>query len=146
MRQFLALKASAGSGKTYALTLRYISLLFLDINPNSILTLTFTNKAAAEMAEFKKFLVKQNVVGLAVGLIVGTASGNLVKSLVENVINPIISQFMGSTDALAAWVIGPIMAGKFLGSLIDFVIMLGVVYFVINKAVKMIMGDDAEAK
>ncbi len=51
MKQFLALKASAGSGKTYALTLRYISLLFLDINPNTILTLTFTNKAASEMSE-----------------------------------------------------------------------------------------------
>ncbi len=51
MKQFLALKASAGSGKTYALTLRYISLLFLDISPNTILTLTFTNKAASEMSE-----------------------------------------------------------------------------------------------
>jgi exodeoxyribonuclease V beta subunit len=51
MKQFLALKASAGSGKTFALTVRYISLLLLDINPTSILTLTFTNKAAAEMSE-----------------------------------------------------------------------------------------------
>lgn len=51
MKQFLALKASAGSGKTYALTIRYISLLFLDVNPNTILTLTFTNKAASEMSE-----------------------------------------------------------------------------------------------
>lgn len=58
MKQFLALKASAGSGKTYALTLRYISLLFLDTNPNTILTLTFTNKAASEMSEriFKTLL------------------------------------------------------------------------------------------
>ncbi len=58
MKQFLALKASAGSGKTYALTLRYVSLLFLDINPNTILTLTFTNKAASEMSEriFKTLL------------------------------------------------------------------------------------------
>jgi len=58
MKPFLALNASAGSGKTYALTLRYISLLFLDANPNSILTLTFTNKAASEMSEriFKTLL------------------------------------------------------------------------------------------
>lgn len=51
MDSFLALKASAGSGKTYALTLRYISLLFLDVSPSTILTLTFTNKAASEMNE-----------------------------------------------------------------------------------------------
>ena len=50
MKQFLALKASAGSGKTFALTVRYISLLLLEVNPTSILTLTFTNKAALEMS------------------------------------------------------------------------------------------------
>jgi exodeoxyribonuclease V beta subunit len=51
MQSFLALKASAGSGKTFALTVRYISLLLLDAKPKEILTLTFTNKAAAQMAE-----------------------------------------------------------------------------------------------
>ena len=51
MQQFLALKASAGSGKTFALTVRYISLLLLDADPKEILTLTFTNKAAAQMSQ-----------------------------------------------------------------------------------------------
>ncbi|WP_051505382.1 RecB-like helicase [Sulfurospirillum arcachonense] len=46
---YLALEASAGSGKTYALSVRYISLLYLGASPAKILTLTFTNKAAAEM-------------------------------------------------------------------------------------------------
>jgi len=45
----LALEASAGSGKTYALSVRYISLLFLGSKSKEILTLTFTNKAAFEM-------------------------------------------------------------------------------------------------
>lgn len=48
-KQWLSLKASAGSGKTFALAMRYISLLFSEANPNEILTLTFTKKAAAEM-------------------------------------------------------------------------------------------------
>lgn len=51
MKKFLALKASAGSGKTFALTVRYISLLLKGANPSSILALTFTNKAANEMSE-----------------------------------------------------------------------------------------------
>jgi len=51
MKPFLALKASAGSGKTFALTVRYISLLLLDAHPKEILTLTFTNKAAAQMSQ-----------------------------------------------------------------------------------------------
>ena len=49
MIENLALEASAGSGKTFALSVRYIALLFLDNKPNDILTLTFTNKAALEM-------------------------------------------------------------------------------------------------
>ncbi|WP_419777380.1 RecB-like helicase [Malaciobacter marinus] len=51
MKQYLALKASAGSGKTFALTVRYITLLLNGANPSEILTLTFTNKAANEMSE-----------------------------------------------------------------------------------------------
>ncbi|MGI0406135.1 RecB-like helicase [Helicobacter himalayensis] len=49
MQQFLALKASAGSGKTFALSLRYIYLLCAGAKPWEILTLTFTKKAANEM-------------------------------------------------------------------------------------------------
>lgn len=48
---FLAVDASAGSGKTYALSLRYICLMTLGASVNKILALTFTNKAAAEMSE-----------------------------------------------------------------------------------------------
>ena len=51
MEKYLALKASAGSGKTFALTVRYISLLLKGAKPSEILTLTFTNKAAAEMSQ-----------------------------------------------------------------------------------------------
>ncbi|MCH9813681.1 MAG: RecB-like helicase, partial [Epsilonproteobacteria bacterium] len=47
----MAYEASAGSGKTFALVIRYISLLYLGAKPNTILALTFTNKAANEMAE-----------------------------------------------------------------------------------------------
>ncbi len=49
LEPFVAYEASAGSGKTFALTLRYISLLFLGNPANKILTLTFTNKASNEM-------------------------------------------------------------------------------------------------
>ncbi len=48
---FVAYEASAGSGKTYQLTARYIALLLLDQTPESILAVTFTKKAAASMKE-----------------------------------------------------------------------------------------------
>ncbi|MDX9814743.1 MAG: RecB-like helicase [Sulfurimonadaceae bacterium] len=47
----LAYEASAGSGKTFMLVVRYLSLLFLDKNPSKIVALTFTNKAAFEMSD-----------------------------------------------------------------------------------------------
>jgi len=47
----LAYEASAGSGKTFMLVVRYLSLLFQDADPSKILALTFTNKAAREMSE-----------------------------------------------------------------------------------------------
>ncbi len=51
MKRFLALKASAGTGKTYALATRYLALLFLGARPLDIVAVTFTNKAANEMRE-----------------------------------------------------------------------------------------------
>jgi len=51
MQRLYALSASAGSGKTFALVARYLSLLFLGAKPSEILAITFTNKAAGEMRE-----------------------------------------------------------------------------------------------
>ena len=51
LQRLQALSASAGSGKTFALVARYLSLLYLGADPNEILAITFTNKAAGEMRE-----------------------------------------------------------------------------------------------
>ncbi|MFA4821389.1 RecB-like helicase [Helicobacter pylori] len=64
-RQCMALKASAGSGKTFALSVQFLALLFKGANPSEILTLTFTKKATAEMKErildYLKILQQENL-------------------------------------------------------------------------------------
>jgi len=64
-KNILAINASAGSGKTYQLTLRYLSLLFLGAHPSKILAVTFTKKAAKEMRE----RIAQTLIGLSEGKI-----------------------------------------------------------------------------
>ncbi len=71
MKRLLAVKASAGSGKTFRLANRYISLLSVD-NPVNIIAITFTNKASNEMKErIVKFLKElgndENVLNMVCG-------------------------------------------------------------------------------
>ena len=47
----ICIKASAGSGKTYALTNRYIKLLTAGVDPAKIIALTFTRKASSEFLD-----------------------------------------------------------------------------------------------
>ncbi|MCO6515413.1 MAG: large conductance mechanosensitive channel protein MscL, partial [Snodgrassella sp.] len=48
--------------------------------------------------QFKAFLLRGNVIDLAVGMVVGTAFTNMVKSLVDNVIMPPIGLLIGGVD------------------------------------------------
>lgn len=48
--------------------------------------------------EFKKFIMRGNMIDLAVGMIIGTAFNGLVSSLVNDIFMPIIGFFVGDTD------------------------------------------------
>jgi large conductance mechanosensitive channel len=58
--------------------------------------------------EFKKFILRGNVLDLAVGIIIGAAFGTIVKSLVDDVIMPPIGLLLGGIDFSALmWVLKP---------------------------------------
>jgi exodeoxyribonuclease V beta subunit len=115
MKKYLALKASAGSGKTFALTVRYITLMLLGAKPNEILTLTFTNKAANEMSEriYKTLLTlgddeaylsaiveqssltKQDILGKKSFLIKSFSNATLSIFTIDKFINKILREFCG---------------------------------------------------
>ncbi|HMK65261.1 MAG TPA: large conductance mechanosensitive channel protein MscL, partial [Thermodesulfobacteriota bacterium] len=48
--------------------------------------------------EFKEFIMRGNVMDMAVGIIIGAAFGAIVKSLVDDVLMPVIGLLMGNVD------------------------------------------------
>lgn len=92
--------------------------------------------------EFKEFIMRGNVMDLAVGVIIGGAFGAIVSSLVADVITPLILnpalEAAGAKDiAELKW--GAVAYGKFLSALISFTIVAFVLFLMlkgINKATK----------
>ena len=84
------------------------------------------------MAGFKDFILRGNVVDLAVGVIIGAAFGGIVDSMTKDVITPMIAMVGGQPD-FSAIKIGPVALGSFLNAVISFIIKAAVVYFVIVK-------------
>lgn len=85
--------------------------------------------------EFKDFLLKQNIVALAIAVVVGTALNTLVKALVDNFIMPIIAALgPGGEWQTATWNVGSVKfgVGDFLAALINFLI-IGFVAWRISK-------------
>jgi large conductance mechanosensitive channel len=88
--------------------------------------------------EFKKFILRGNVVDLAVGIVIGTAFGKIVDSLVATIFMPLVGLMTGGLDvssmrlhlygeAYLAW-------GGFLQAVINFVI-IGFCMFLVVKGV-----------
>ena len=92
------------------------------------------------MKEFITFIREKGVLGLAVGIIMGGAVTKLVTSTVENLINPLIGAVTGAAGNLnsMSYTIPmtqiTFMFGAFISSLIDFMAVLAVVYFVFVKS------------
>jgi large conductance mechanosensitive channel len=92
------------------------------------------------MKEFITFIREKGVLGLAVGIIMGGAVTKLVTSIVDNLISPLIGAVTGVAGNLTALEYTLPMThitfkyGAFISSLIDFVAVLAVVYFVFVKS------------
>ena len=97
--------------------------------------------------EFKEFINKGNVLGLAVGVIIGGAFSTITSSLTNDIIMPIVSIFLGGVDFSSMTVVLPtffavaedaapntLNYGSFISAVINFLI-LALVVFCIVKAV-----------
>ena len=83
---------------------------------------------------FREFILKGNVLDLAVAVIIGTAFGAIVTALTANVISPFIGAIVGkpSFDSLVFELHGGVIKyGTFFTAVIDFLLKAFVVYFFI---------------
>ena len=108
-------------------------------------------------SEFKEFIMKGNVMDLAVGVIIGAAFGKIVDSLVNDIIMPIVGKVTGGVDfsnmfvpladipagnagtyaALKAAGVPMLAYGNFITIVINFVILAFIIFMMIKQVNKM---------
>ena len=92
------------------------------------------------LEEFKKFVMRGNVLDLAVGVIIGGAFGKIVTSLVGDILMPLIGLLLGGVDFSGlAIMIGKaeVKYGVFIQNIIDFLIIAFVIFLIVQAANKM---------
>jgi large conductance mechanosensitive channel len=93
--------------------------------------------------DFKTFLLRGNVVDLAVGIVIGAAFGAVVTGLVKDLITPIIAAIIGKPDFsnLTFTINGSkFLYGEFLNALIAFISIAAAVFFFVVQPVNALMA------
>lgn len=88
--------------------------------------------------EFKKFILRGNVIDLAVGVVIGSAFNGVVQSLVKDMITPVISAIGGSShfaDAKFSVHNSQFLYGDFINTLISFLVIAAVVFFFVVQPI-----------
>ena len=94
------------------------------------------------LKEFKEFLLRGNVVDLAVAVIIGAAFGTLITSLVENILTPLITipgeaNFGGLKFEVGG---GVFRYGRFLNEVLAFILIAAAVFFFVVKPINTLMA------
>jgi len=86
--------------------------------------------------EFKEFLAKYKIFGLAVAFIVALYVGTLVQAVVKDLLLPLIGLAIPNIDNLSTYMVGSFAVGDFLVALITFLIVIAIVFVVVKVAKK----------
>jgi len=92
-------------------------------------------KGTGFVAEFKEFILRGNVMDMAVGVIIGTAFGGLVTALTDDFINPLINGIGGAKVGGTIKIYGGqvLRYGDFITAVINFVIMAFVLFLLLKS-------------
>ena len=99
------------------------------------------------LSDFKKFLLRGNVVDLAVAVVVGTAFTAVVKALVTDIVTPLIAAIFGQPnfENLAFTINGSVFKyGDVLNNVITFVLIAAVVFFLVVTPINALMARRAQ--
>lgn len=93
------------------------------------------------LEEFKAFIMRGNIIDMAIGVIIGGAFSGLVTSLLDNIISPILGFFsIGGLNGLSIRIFkADLRIGAFFMDIVNFVIMAAVI-FLIMKGVTVIIN------
>ncbi len=94
------------------------------------------------LKEFKQFLLRGNVVDLAVGVVIGAAFGSVVTSMVSDFLNPFISAIakIPNFSKLSFTINGSeFMYGHFINTLISFVLVSATIFFFVVKPMNLLI-------
>jgi large conductance mechanosensitive channel len=80
------------------------------------------------LSGFKNFIMRGNVVDLAVGVVIGGAFGAVVASLTKDLLMPLIGAIVGKPD-FSAITAGPLLVGNFLNAVVAFLLVAFAIYF-----------------
>lgn len=92
---------------------------------------------------FKQFILRGNVVDLAVGVVIGGAFGAVVNSLVADIMTPLISALFKAPDFSGLFFTineSKLMYGQFLNALISFTIVASSIYFFVVTPINKLNG------
>ena len=87
------------------------------------------------LKEFKAFIMKGNVIDLAIGVVIGGAFGKIVSSMVDDVITPLIlnpALKAANLSNIADLKIGAVKYGSFLSNVISFIIIAFVLFLIVK--------------
>lgn len=102
-----------------------------------------TMKKPSWIDEFKTFIMRGNVLDLAVGVVIGGAFTAIVTSIVENLLTPIIGLAMGNTN-FSGIVIAGFGVGHVINAVITFLITAFVVFWIVKVVNRMMPKKEEE--
>lgn len=95
------------------------------------------------LKEFKQFLLRGNVVDLAVGVVIGAAFGSIVKAMVADLLTPFIAAVARVPDFSGLYFVlngSKFMYGDFFNALISFILVSSAVFFFVVKPMNMLIS------